>query len=256
MNAIAYDKRDFADADSTLSHGEITLAALESLENNASSALIDVIARSSLLAAAGMNGVESPALSEKEAARQKLLQFANKHLDPDQLFKQLCSGVALRRVNANNAFWLAQRVVSAACELAVREAVRRRRENGIIAGFDVSKDDQGVWDGQEATNMGVLARDNRANTNIFSQIDDADTIEGTFKDWYSAIEVQLSALAGASMMREGIMLYGEHSRWVQTTSGSQQVIETYEQRLENALTLANDRNVIQMPDRDNAWEQY
>lgn len=255
MNAVAYDKKDYTTADSFLSHGEITMAALESLDNSANSARIDEIARSSLLAAAGLENMERPALSEKEAARERLLQFANKNLDPDQLFKQLCTGVALRKVNANNAFWLAQRVVSAACDLAVREAVRRRREDGVIAGFDVSKDDQGVWEGQEATNMGVLARDNRSNHNVFSVIDDADVIEGTFKDWYADIELQLSALAGASMMREGVMLYGEHSRWVQTVTGSEQIIETYEQRLETALALANDRNVIALP-VNSEWSKF
>lgn len=256
MNAVAYDKRDYATADSALSHGEITLAALESIDNQLNTARIDDITRTSLLAAAGMDNDEKPIQTDKEVARNKLLQFATKQLDPERVFQQLCAGVAIRRVNANDAFWLAQRIVSSACALAVREAVRRRREDGVNAGFDISKDDQDVWVGQEATNMDVLARDNRSTPNIFSACDDADTIEGTFKDWYKEIETPLSALAGACMMREGFMQYGEHSRWVESATGWEQVIESYEERFETALQLANDRNVVQLPTRDNAWANY
>lgn len=256
MSAVAYDKRVYATADANIEHGEITSASLENIDNQLNAARIDDLTMSSLRAAAGLESDEKPMQTDKEVTRNKLLQFATKQLDPERVFQQLCAGVAMRRVNANDAFWLAQRIVSSACDLAVREAVRRRREDGVIAGFDVSKDDQGVWQGAEATNMDVLARDNRSTPNLFSQCDDADTIEGTFKDWYAEIETPLSALAGACMMREGFMQYGEHSRWVETNQGWEQVIETYEERFESALQLANDRNVVALPTRDNAWANY
>ena len=255
MNAII-DRKDYATPDFSLSFGDITLAALENIDNQLNAARIDDFTLSSLKAAAGMTQEVEPVRSDKELARGRLLNFALKQLDPERVFQQLCAGVAVRKVNPNDGFWLAQRIVSSACDLAVREAVRRKREIGITAGVDISKDDAGVWDGQEATNVEMQARDNRSNNNIFSQIDDADTIEATFKDWYKEIEVPLSALASATMMREGFMQYGEHSRWVETTQGWEQVIETYDQRLENGLTLANDRNVVQLQVKDSPWAKF
>lgn len=255
MNAVI-DRKDYATPDFSLKIGDITLAALENIDNQLNTARIDELTLSSLKAAAGMTQEVEPVRTDKEVTRNKLLNFALKQLEPERVFQQLCAGVAMRRVNANDAFWLAQRIVSSACDLAVREAVRRKREEGVTAGFTIDKDDAGVWEGQEATNVDVLARDNRANTNIFSQIDDADTVEATFKDWYKEVEVPLSALASATMMREGFMQYGEHSRWVETSQGWEQVIETYDQRLENNLMLANDRNVVQLQTKDNPWAKF
>ncbi len=257
MNAVI-DRKDYATPDFSLSLGEITLAALENIDNQLNTVRIDDMAMSSLRAAAGLAKEAEPVKTDKEVARNRLLKFALTQLDPERVFQQLCAGVALHRdkINANDAFWLAQRIVSSACDLAVREAVRRKREDGITAGFNVDKNDAGIWEGMEATNVETLARDNRSNNNVFSRLDDPETIEATFKNWYTEIEVPLSALASATMMREGFMQYGEHSRWVETNQGWEQVIETYDQRLENALQIANDRNVIQLQPKDNAWANY
>lgn len=263
MNAVAathpvqMNQRNHADAEKSLTLSEITQAALDLVDINMTRQRVDDIARSSLRAAAGIKE-ESVVISDKEASRQRLVSFVRKTIDPERTFQMLCAGVANRKVDPNTALWLAQRIVNQACTLAAREYTRRKQENGVIAGFDVSKDDAGVWNGLEATNVDQQARDNRETENVFSSCDDADTVEGTFLEWYESIEVPLSALAGASITRDGSpMQYGQFSRWVETINGLQQVIETFEDRARTALELSNDRGAASATNSEQSvWSNF
>ena len=255
-NPVQYAPRDHADAEKTLSFGTITAAALDAVDLNMTRQRVDDIARSSLRAAAGMAQEDQPRTSDKDAMRLKLLGFVRKAIDPERVFQQLCAGVATRKIDANTALWLAQRIVNQACNLASREYARRKRESGVIAGFDMSKDDAGVWNGLEATNVAEQARDNRETANVFSVCDDPDTVEGTFKEWYESIEIPLSALAGASVTRDGTpMQYGQYSRWIETATGLEQVIETFDDRARFSLELANDRDAG-TASNDDAWASF
>lgn len=241
-NSVQYDRRDHADAEKSLTFGDITSSALDLVDVNMTRQRVDDIARTSLRAAAGITQDTPAPVDDKQARRINLINFARKHLDPERVFQQLCAGVAAGKITANDGLWLAQRITNAACTLAVREYVRRKQENGVIAGIDLHKDDLGVWNGSEATNVAELARDNRETSNVFSACDDADTVEGTFIDWYNEIEICLSALSNASTTRDGsILQYGQHSRWVEGVGGWNQLIEDFQDRVSAALTVSNDR---------------
>jgi hypothetical protein len=242
-----------------LHHGDITAAGLDRVEARRRQYETSDATRDVLLAAAGVTKDDKVVVSPqalKEARRGKLLKNAKTHLDPETLFPQLCKGAALRAIDTNDAAWLAQNVVNAVCDLAINEIIRRRKERGLIAGFNVTKDDQELWTGLEATNTDDMnaAVDNRSNDNLFSQLDDHLTIEATFKDWYREIETPLAALAIAAFIpNNGILLHGEYSRWVDSvTKGREQIIMTFEERLEDRILVANDN---QVPDRDqSAWK--
>lgn len=257
-NSVQYDRRDHADADTCLSLGEITSAALDLVDVNMTRQRVDDIARNSLRAAAGIAQDTPAPVDEKFAIRSNLINFARKHLDPERVFQQLCAGVAKGKIMPNDGLWLAQRISNAACTLAVREYVRRKQESGIIAGINLSKDDLGVWDGAEATNVAEMARDNRETSNIFSSCDHPDTVEGTFLEWYASIEVCLSALSNASTTRDGsILQYGQHSRWVNGAAGWTQLIEDFDDRVSAALTVANDRSTATaVASNDDPWTKF
>lgn len=246
------------DSDKSISLGAITSDALDLVDVNMTRQRVDDIARSSLRAAAGITQDAPAPVDDKQARRINLINFARKHLDPERVFQQLCAGVASQKIGANDGLWLAQRISNAACTLAVREYVRRKQESGVIAGIDLHKDDLGVWDGQEATNIAEMARDNRQTSNIFSTCDDPDTVEGTFRDWYNEIEICLSALSNASTTRDGsILQYGQHSRWVEGVGGWSQIIEDFDDRISAALTVANDRSTATaVASNDDPWAKF
>jgi hypothetical protein len=256
MNAILRDIKNWSDADGEISHGEITAAALEEVSSAGQRARERELQSLALLVAAG---VCQPAVvrSEKEVEREKLLQFARKTLEPERLIQQLCAGVASRHIKANTALWLAQGVANAACNLAAREWVRRSKESGLTRGFDMTKDDQGVWAGFEATDTPSNARDNRATANVFSPCDEPEVVEGTYQDWYASIEVPLLALAGASADRSGgCLLAGQHSRWAESPGGLTQIIEDFADRAKFYLDLSNDSNVNPGSPIESPWAKF
>lgn len=255
-NSVQYDRREHASAEKSLTFGAITSAALDIVDVNMTRQRVDDIARSSLRAAAGITQDTPAPIDDKQARRINLISFARKHLDPERVFQQICAGVAAGKISANDGLWLAQRVTNAACTLAVREYVRRKQESGVIAGIDLNKDDLGVWNGSEATNVAELARDNRETSNIFSTCDDPDTVEGTFLEWYSQIEICLSALSGASTTRDGSILeYGPYSRWVEGVGGWNQLIEDFQDRVSAALSVSNDRSAAVTTSND-PWTKF
>lgn len=247
------------DADRSITFGEITAGALEEVDTNNNRARIDDEIRQNLTAAAGVeiNTSETQAQKEKRIKRQKLVNFLRSTIDPEKLFPQLCVGVAKRAIDANTAFWAAQQIVNSACTLAVREYVRRKAEQGITAGFDLAKDDTGAWEGYEARDTeGQASGDNRETANLFSRCDTPEAVEGTFLAWYDHISIQLIALAGASVDRTGApMQCGQFSRWVETPTGLEQVIETFEDRVQAYLTVNNDRAAAIAAAND-PWAKY
>ena len=241
-----------------LSLGDITEAGLERVESRRKMYEVGDATRSVLMAAAGMKDerIEAAPQTEKEKRRAKWLSFARKTLAPETLFPQLCHGAALRTIDTNTAAWIAQQTVNAVCDLAVNEIIRRRQQNGLIKGFNMTRDEREVWIGAEATDtddMGEPVQDNRETTNVFSVIDDVETILATFQNWYDEIETPLAALAlSAIMPNNGIMRHGQFSKWVeheQLINGVshktyEQVILSIEERLADRSMVANDRQVI------------
>ncbi len=256
MNAILRDIKNWSTADRAIAHGDITAAGLEEVSASGQRAREREFQSLALLAAAG---VTSPAVvkTEKEIEREILLGFARKTLDPERLFQQLCVGIAQRRVKANTALWLAQGVANAVCNMAAREWVRRAKERGLTSGFDMTKDDQGAWAGFEGLDTPGYALDNRATANVFSPCDEAETVEGTYQEWFLSIETPLLAIAGASADRSGgCLLAGQHSRWAEAPGGLTQIIEDFTDRKKFYLDLSNDSNVNPGSPIESPWAKF
>ena len=256
MNATANQIRPVGfetAAERSLSHGDITQAALDRVGQGATNRRAKEMADRALLAAGGIPTL-TVAPSDKDIRREKLLSFVQKAVAPERLIPLLCIGAAKGDIRANDGLWLAQQVVNAACMSAVQEYRRLKQTMGILAGVDFEADEASIFKGLHSSNIQVGGRDNREMPNIFSICEFPEVVESTFKEWYAAQEVALSALAGASTdATGGPMQYGQFSRWEGEGRNLRQVVETFEDRV--ATAMANE-NVAEANPKDDIWAKF
>lgn len=255
MNAVIIDRKNHSDSDAAISFGDITEWALSQVEASLKRGRERELSNNQLAAAAGMGSapkVIDIRQHERAAERARLLSLAKK-ADPEVLFKQLCAGVATNRnIKANTALWLMQSIVNQACNNAAWEWARRKQESGTLAGLGYTADDAGVFNGFSGTDMEAdyVVRDNREiGDSPFTRIDEAESIEGTFLEWYKSIEVQLLAMAGATTDINGApMQAGQYSRWVESgpigSTNLAQMITTFSEEAQTKLENSNSRQIL------------
>lgn len=254
MNALVKPVGHEHTAVNTLSSGDITMAGLEALQNSLTRRRTEDMGLSAVRAAAGMSQEKEAARSEKDIAREKLVNTLVKSAAPERMFQLICAGVASRNpetgksyIYPNTGYWAAQGVVNQVCRMAALAYIERSRETGIVEGVDFNQDDARFFTGLIATNtdtMGAMRGGQRSSENPFLQhCDDRETIEATFLNWYEEIETPLSALAGAAMMQDdSMMLYGHYSTWEDAVGGIQQRIYSLSDYIEREMLRQNSRD--------------